>query len=136
MNLLAVWRAHGVDTILRSCWERGVVLGGESAGSLCWFAGGTTDSFGAVRPFPDGLGFLPAANAVHYGDRRDLFHEAISQGELPDGYATDAGAGLHFEGITLVAAVCDRPNAGAYLVTKHADGSVAEERVETIRLKR
>jgi peptidase E len=136
VNLLAVWRAHGLDKILWDCWERGVILGGESAGSLCWFAGGTTDSFGAVRAFSAGLAFLPAANAVHYGERRELFQEAIGQGELPDGYATDAGAGLHFEGTDLAAAVCDRPNASAYRVTKQPDGSVTEQPIATTRLKR
>src|SRR6266540_3852750 len=51
VNLLAVWRVHGLDEILRHCWECGVILGGESAGSMCWFASGTTDSFGQVRTF-------------------------------------------------------------------------------------
>lgn len=135
VNLLAVWCAHGLDKILHDCWERGVILGGESAGSLCWFSGGTTDSFGELRVFSNGLAFLPFANAVHYGDRRELFQEAIGRNELPEGFATDAGAGLHFIGTELKAAICDRPNAGAYRVTKQADGTVVEERIDTARLK-
>lgn len=135
-NLLAVWRAHNVDKILRDCWRRGVILGGESAGSLCWFAGGTTDSFGDVRPFTDGLGFLPYANVVHYGERRRNFQACVAAGELPDGYATDAGAGLHFEDATLVAAFSDRKNATAYRVSRGADGGVEEEPLQTVRLKR
>lgn len=136
VNALAVWRAHGVDEVLRACWESGVVLAGESAGSLCWFAGGTTDSFGAVRAHPDGLGLLPCSNAVHYGDRRADFHASIARGELPDGYATDAGAGLHFEGTELVAAIADRPKAGAYRVTRDTGGEVREETLDVERLSR
>jgi peptidase E len=136
VNLLAVWRAHGVDKVLHDCWQRGVVLGGESAGSLCWFSGGTTDSFGEVQPLADGLGFLPFANAVHYDDRRNRFRECVTDGTLPDGYATDAGAGLHFAGTDLVAAISDRKNAGAYKITRQADGTTKEESLDVTRLKR
>lgn len=135
VNLVAVWRAHGVDKVLRDCWKQGVVLGGESAGSLCWFSGGTTDSFGEVQSFVDGLGFLPFANAVHYGDRRDQFRECVAGGILADGYATDAGAGLHFAGTDLVAAINDRKNAGAYKITRQADSTVKEEALDVTRLK-
>lgn len=127
VNLLAVWRAHDLNKIMRDCWESGVVLGGESAGSLCWHVGGTTDSFGEIRYFADGLGFLPYSNAVHYNVRREFFHRCIASGKLPDGYATDAGAGLHYECDDLVAAVSDRKRAGAYRVTRSADGGVSEE---------
>lgn len=136
VNLLAVWRAHGLDEILRECWQRGIVLGGESAGSLCWFTGGTTDSFGDVRPFVDGLGFLPYANAVHYGDRRKHFQDCVASGRLPNGYATDAGAGLHFSGAELVAAISDRNNAGAYQVSRQEDGTVYEMPLAVTRLRR
>ncbi|MBF6171059.1 peptidase E [Nocardia blacklockiae] len=136
VNLLAVWRAHGVDEVLRECWDSGVVLGGESAGSLCWGIGGTTDSFGEVRAITDGLGLLPYANAVHYQDRRALFQRCVAEQQLPDGYATDAGAGLHFSGTEVVAAVSDRRNAGAYRVTRQPDGTAREEALEVTRLKR
>lgn len=128
VNLLAVWRVHALDKILTECWQNGVVLGGESAGSLCWHAGCTTDSFGDVRPLRDGLGLLPHSNAVHYGDRRSLFKQCIASGMLPGGYATDTGAGLHYEGTSLVEAISDRKGAGAYRVTRNStDDSVWEE---------
>ncbi|MFI7002089.1 Type 1 glutamine amidotransferase-like domain-containing protein [Nocardia sp. NPDC050175] len=136
VNLLAVWRAHGLDELLSECWERGVVLGGESAGSLCWFEGGSTDSLGEVSGFDGGLGLLPYVNAVHYADRREQFHDMIESGDYSEGYATDAGAGLHFSGTKLVAAIADRNGAGAYRVTMGPDGVVAEESVEVLRLKR
>lgn len=136
-NLLAVWRAHTLDKIMRDCWQNGVVLGGESAGSLCWHSAGTTDSFGDVRPLVDGLGFLPYSNAVHYGKRRELFQRCIASGLLPDGYATDAGAGLHYEGTDLVAVVADWKGAGAYRVTRRsADGGVHEEPLQVRYLTR
>lgn len=136
VNALAVWRAHGVDVVLRECWQAGVVLAGESAGSLCWFSGGTTDSFGPVHAAADGLGFLPFSNAVHYAERGELFREFIQQQVLPAGYATDAGAGLHFDNTELIAAISDRKNAGAYRVERRDDGTIDAEALEVRRLKR
>ena len=101
-NLLALWRLHGLDVILRECWEAGVVLKGVSAGSLCWHVGGTTDSFGpTLRPVTDGLAFLPYSNSPHHDaeeQRRPLIHRLIAEGALPDGYATENGTGLVFFG--------------------------------------
>jgi peptidase E len=123
VNLIAVWRAHRLDQVLRECWRAGVVLAGESAGSLCWHAAGTTDSFGP-RPEPaPGLGFLPYANAVHYEQRRKSFQALIGDGRLPPvGYATDAGAGLVYRRTELVEAVSDRSKVGAYRVERTSDG--------------
>src|SRR6266516_2278095 len=67
-NLLAVWRVHELDVVFQECWRAGVVLAGESAGSLCWHRSGTTDSFGDLQPFDNGLGLLPYSNAAYYGD--------------------------------------------------------------------
>ncbi|OKI15546.1 peptidase E [Saccharothrix sp. CB00851] len=136
VNLLAVWRVHGLDRVLRDCWQSGVVLGGESAGSLCWHLGGTTDSYGEVRGVADGLGFLPYSNAVHYAERRELFHRLIADGDLPDGYATDAGAGLHYEDTKPPTAIADRRQANAYRVERRSDGTVREEPIDVLRLKR
>lgn len=135
VNLLAVWRAHGLDEVLREAWHAGIVLGGESAGSLCWHAAGTTDSFGPAVVPAAGLGLLPYANAVHYRDRRRSFHAALGSGDMPSvGYATDVGAGLVYHGTELVEAVADRANARAYRVERRADGRVVEEPLEPRRL--
>jgi peptidase E len=127
-GLLAMWRLHGVDEALRAAWQAGVVLTGVSAGSLCWHAGGTTDSFGPeLRPV-DGLGFLPWSNGVHYNtepQRRPLFHSLVGSGSLPMGYATDDGAGLLYRGTELVEAVSEVAGAGAYQVER-VDGAVVE----------
>jgi peptidase E len=136
--LLALWRLHGVADIMRECWERGVVLSGVSAGSICWHAGGTTDSFGPeLRAFTDGLGLLPYSNGVHYDNepaRRPAYQRMIADGTLPAGYATDDGVGLVYRGTELVEAVTDRPGAGAYHVARGPDGGAVETRIEPRRL--
>ncbi len=133
-GLLAMWRLHGWDRIFREVWEAGIVLGGVSAGSLCWHVGGTTDSFGPqLRPVTDGLALLPHSNSVHYDSeeqRRPLYHRLVAEGVLPPGYATDDGVGLHYRGTELVEAVSDTPGKGAYRVDRSADGSAVETRIE------
>ena len=133
-NLLAVWRAHGLDEVLRECWEAGVVLGGVSAGSICWHVGGTTDSFGLdLRPVTNGLGFLPYGNGVHYdseAQRRPLLHRLVGDGTLPLSYATDDGVGILYEGVEPVDVVTDRRGAAAYRIEVMATGGVSETRLE------
>jgi peptidase E len=138
-GLLAMWRLHGWDAIFREVWEAGVVLGGVSAGSLCWHIGGTTDSFGPeLRPVSNGLALLPYSNGVHYDSeeqRRPLYHQLIADEVLPDGYATDDGVGLHYRGTDLVEAVSDRPGAKAYRVQRSREGGKAiEDVIEPRRL--
>jgi peptidase E len=133
-NLLAVWRVHGLDEVMRECWESGVVLAGVSAGSICWHVGGTTDSFGLkLRAVTNGLALLPYGNGVHYNseeERRPLLHRLVADGTLPTSYATDDGVGLSYDGTELVEAVADRPGAAAYKVERGADGQVVETRIE------
>ena len=130
-GLLAIWRLHGWDEIFREVWEAGVVLGGVSAGSLCWHIGGTTDSFGPeLRPVTNGLALLPHSNGVHYDSeeqRRPLYQRLIADEVLPAGYATDDGVGLHYRGTELVEAVTDRPGKSAYRVERGRDGTAIEE---------
>jgi peptidase E len=133
-NLLAVWRVHGLDEVMREAWQAGVVLGGVSAGSICWHVGGTTDSFGLdLRPVTDGLALLPYGNGVHYDTeerRRPLLHRLVADGTLPTSYATDDGVGLSYDGTDLVEAVSDRPGAAAYRVERGPDGQAVETRIE------
>ncbi|WP_426997670.1 Type 1 glutamine amidotransferase-like domain-containing protein [Pseudarthrobacter sp. N5] len=138
VNLLAVWRAHGLDGILRRVWEHGVVLAGVSAGSICWFQGGTTDSFGPeLRPVTNGLALLPYANSVHYDSeerRRPLVHSLVADGTLGETHCTDDGVGLVYHDTKLVEAVAEVRGKGAYVVTRVAgesvDAAAAEERLE------
>lgn len=124
VNLLAVWRAHGLDHILHRTWQHGVVLAGVSAGSICWFQGGTTDSFGPeLRPVTNGLALLPYANGVHYDSeerRRPLVHQLVADGTLGETHCTDDGVGLVYHGTELVEAVTEVRGKGAYIVTADA----------------
>ncbi len=132
-NLLAVWRVHRLDEIMRECWEAGVVLSGVSAGSICWHVGGPTDSFGHdLRPVTNGLALLPYGNGVHYDSeerRRPLLQQLVTDGTLPTSYATDDGVGLVYEGTELVEAVADREGVAAYKV-EVVDGQAVETRIE------
>lgn len=113
VNLLALWRAHGLDVILREAHEAGVVLAGVSAGALCWFGGGVTDSFGPLAPLRDGLGFLDGTFCPHHDGeaaRPEAFRDAIAAG-LPAGLAADDGAAAHFLDGRLHRAVSSRPGA-------------------------
>ncbi|MFC8504066.1 Type 1 glutamine amidotransferase-like domain-containing protein [Pedococcus sp. NPDC057267] len=136
-NLLAVWRVHELDAVFRRVWEAGVVLSGVSAGSICWYLGGTTDSFGPeLRAVTDGLGFLPYGNGVHYdseGRRRPLVHRLVADGTLPTTHCTDDGVGLVYRGTELVEAVTEADGKGAYVVTRDGD-QAREERLEPRRL--
>jgi peptidase E len=128
-NMLAIWRVHGLDRILASAWESGVVLAGTSAGSNCWFEGSTTDSFGPLAAFPDGLGFLPGSHSPHYDSepgRRPTYQRLVAEGALPDGHAADDGAGFVFDGTELAEVVASRVDARAYRVVRGLDGQAVE----------
>jgi dipeptidase E len=126
-SMLAVWRVHGLDAILRRAWERGTVLCGLSAGMNCWFGGSVTDSFGRseLAPLHDGLGLLPGTACPHYDgepQRRPTFHRLVAAGELAGGWAADNGAALVFAGRDLTEVVASRPGATAYRVRRTRDG--------------
>ena len=123
-NLLAIWRVHGLDTIMAEAWDHGIILGGVSAGSICWHVGGPTDSFGpTLEPVTNGLGLLPYGNGVHYDSeeqRKPLLHQLVTDETLPTSLATDDGIGILYEGIEPVRVVADRPetDAAAYRIEK------------------
>lgn len=127
-NMLAIWRVHGVDELLREAWESGVVLSGSSAGGLCWFESGVTDSFGPQLDQMDCLGFLPGSFCPHYDDeelRRPRYQELLRTGLAP-GYAADSGVGLHFvDGELHEIVACDE-GSKAYRVELR-DGEVIEK---------
>jgi peptidase E len=129
-NLVAVWRVHGLDDVMRRAWEAGIVLSGVSAGALCWFAGGTTDSFGLqLRPFTSGLGLLAGSYCPHYSaepTRRPAYEALVADGTLPAGIACDDGAAAHFAGDDLEAIVAERPGAAGYRVEPDDAGSCTE----------
>jgi len=123
LNMLATWKAQGVDVILRKAWERGIVLAGESAGMVCWFEQAITDSRPDRLTAMDCLGWIKGSGIAHYHyepqPRRPRFHEMLARGEMKDGLACDDGAGLLFEGEKLAKVVTNSPKATAYKVERN-----------------
>lgn len=119
-NALAIWRVHGFDTILREAYGQGVVLAGSSAGMICWFEAGVTDSFGPqLAGMRDGLGFLAGSACPHYDDeelRRPTYRRLIDDEGFPPGYAADSGVGLLFVDGEPAEVVTARDGATAYRV--------------------
>ena len=126
-NLLALWRVHGIDVLMREAWERGVVLFGVSAGMICWFEASVTDSFGPqLEGLRDGLALLPGSACPHYDGeerRRGRYHELVRDG-FPAGIAADDGVGLHFAGADLVDVVTCRAGAAAYRVSAGGEDAI------------
>jgi len=124
--LLAIWRQAGLDAIFREAWRRGVVLSGSSAGALCWFEGGLTDSFGRpLQALRDGLAVVPGSFCPHYdseADRRPAFQRAIADGTIPAGIAADDRVGVVYRGVELAEIVTSRSAARAWRVERTRDG--------------
>jgi len=119
-NMLAVWRVHGLDAAFREAWQRGVVLAGASAGAICWFVGGTTDSFGPqLRLFSEGLGLLTYSYSPHYDSdelRRPTHQRLVAEGALPPGWGADDGVAMHFVDDQLTEVLADRDGVHAWRV--------------------
>jgi peptidase E len=125
-NMLAIWRTHGVDRALKDAWERGVILAGPSAGAVCWFEAGTTDSFGPeIGALRDGMRFLKGSFCPHYDSeslRRPRYEQLVGSGSLPDGYAADDSVGLLFAGRELAEVVAVLPETRAFRVERTRGG--------------
>jgi peptidase E len=123
-NMLAVWRAHGFDAVLRDAWESGVVLCGGSAGAICWFEASVTDSFGPqLTGMRDGLGFLPGSACPHYDGeelRRPRYTQLVRDG-FPPGIAIDDLAAVRYDGTVLTEVLTTREGAGAYVVSREGE---------------
>jgi peptidase E len=119
-NMLAIWHVHGFDEILREAYEQGVVLAGSSAGMICWFEAGVTDSFGPqLAGLRDGLGFIAGSACPHYDDeelRRPIYRRLIDEEGFPPGLAADSGVGLHFVDGELAEVISGREGATGYRV--------------------
>jgi peptidase E len=129
LNMLAIWKAQEVDVVLRKAWEQGVVLAGESAGMICWFEEGNSDSRPERLTVVKGLGFLKGSACPHYspdsGRGRD-YHRMLADGEIKEGIGCDDGAGVLFEGAELTKVISVSSNASAYRVRIVGDKAVAE----------
>ncbi len=122
-NMLAIWKTHGIDALIREAWENGVVLWGASAGMICWFEAGVTDSFGPELTGMDCLGFLAGSACPHYDgeeQRRPRYRALVDSG-FPEGVAADDGVALHYIGADLCEIVTCRPGAAAYRVSREGE---------------
>jgi peptidase E len=132
LNQQAIWKAQGIDVILRKAWDQGIVLGGASAGSLCWFEEGTTDSRPKELSKVTCLGFLKGSHCPHYDaepGRRPLYQKLIASGEMKPGYACDNNAGIYFEDNTVKRVVASKAGSKVYYVSM-VDGKVNERVME------
>lgn len=133
-NLLAIWRLHGFDRMLREAWEAGVVLTGGSAGMICWFEASVTDSFGPqLEGLRDGLGFLAGSACPHYDGeelRRPVYRRLVDEG-FPPGIAVDDGVALYYDGTELAEVVSARPEAQAYLVEPGTEKPIQPRRLSS-----
>jgi Peptidase family S51 len=135
VNLLAIWRAHGIDEILLDAWRRGIVLCGQSAGAMCWFEQGISRSVGTAATVA-GLGAIEGALSVHYHrdpDRREGLLSLIDErGGV--GYGVDDGAGLVIRGTAVTSAISGVDGAGAWRVERGPDGMATEHPLEPVAL--
>ncbi len=136
-NMVAVWRVHGLDTALRDAWHAGVVVGGTSAGAMCWFEGGLTHSFGPqLEAWSDGLGLLGGSFCPHYdqASRRARYLAEVGAGALPSGLACSDGATAHFVGTELSEIVAETDDVEACRVERCSSGEPIERPIALRRI--
>ncbi|HPZ87120.1 MAG TPA: peptidase E [Flavihumibacter sp.] len=129
LNMMGIWKYQGIDVVMKKAYDKGIVLAGGSAGSLCWFKEGSTDSRPGKLTIVQCLGFLPFSHSPHYHSepgRRPMYFEAIRQKELMPGYACDDMAGLVFVNGKLAKSVSQQENSHSYFVSL-VDGHIKEE---------
>ena len=127
-NMLAVWRLHGIDALLERALDSGTVLYGSSAGGICWYEGGITDSLtfdGALRPLMNGLGFLRGSHSPHFDNeqRRAEYEAMVGAGELSDGVGVDEFAAVHYVDNELHDVVSSRTSDTVNVVRRAPEGS-------------
>lgn len=135
LNMLAIWEAQGIDTVLKKAYDKGIVLAGGSAGSLCWFTGGTTDSRPTALSLIGGLEFLNYSHCPHYNSeksRRPLYHDNILKGMLSDGYACDDKSGVLFVNGKYKEAISLDSKNHSYFVYKKNDKIIEEKLISKI----
>lgn len=128
INLLALWRAHGLDAIMREAWENGVVLAGSSAGAICWHSGGTTTSYSQPAVIADGLGLVSGSLSPHFDSqpiRRSLMCEAVASGTLPSGYGLEEGTAVHYLNGAATAFLRESDQAQVYQIASGADRAMS-----------
>ena len=134
-NMLAIWKIHGIDKILKKAWENGIILTGASAGMICWYECSVTDSFGPssslvsgiglnnrtmLKELNSGLGFLKGSACPHYNgeeDRRPTYEKLIKNKILSDGIALDDYVGAHYKNNKLIRLITPKNGSKGYKVS-------------------
>ncbi|MFC1582163.1 Type 1 glutamine amidotransferase-like domain-containing protein [Planctomycetota bacterium] len=136
-NLLALWREWGLDEVLTDAWKAGIVMGGASAGGICWFEEGSTDSWPNEYNPLKALGILPGSFCPHFSDenkRRASYLQMVEEGQLSDGYGVSDRAALHYVNGELTHAVAEMEEAFVKRVTRDQSGKISEEPVDLRQL--
>ncbi len=136
-NMLALWKDWDLDKLIRKAYENGIVIAGISAGSICWFEQGVTDSIPGKLSSLNCLGWLKGSNCPHYDgeiERRPSYHRLIRNKEILPGLATEDGVAAHFINGELNEFVSSQPEKRAYIVS-FKDGLICEEERQPRYLK-
>ena len=133
-SMLAVWKDWGLDLLLKEAYEKGVIMSGVSAGAICWFDQGITDSWAEDLKVMDCLGFIEGACCPHYDEepqRKPSLNKFITEKVLKSCYAVDGGCALHIEDEKEFKSVVFSKNKNSFLV-QMKDNKVAEKPYSTI----
>jgi peptidase E len=132
LNMLGIWKAQGIDTIFQKALKKGIILSGGSAGSLCWFQNGISDSRPVNISLVNGLGYLPYSNCPHYSDenRKNLYHQMMIDKKISSGYASDDRSGVLFRNGKAVEFVSQSDKHNSYFVSVEK-GSVQSRKMES-----
>lgn len=138
LNMLGIWNYQGIDEILKNALDRGVILSGGSAGSICWFRSGVSDSRPVNLSVVEGLGLLPYSHCPHYNvpDKRDFYDTLVAKGALQPGYACDEHAGILFTNGKVTEAVASNNQAHAYFVAGSSGKSESRRLPSRVLLRR
>ncbi|ASU32308.1 Type 1 glutamine amidotransferase-like domain-containing protein [Mucilaginibacter xinganensis] len=133
LDMMALWKAHGIDKVLKKAWEKGIVLTGSSAGTICWFHEGLSDSRPIALSKVECLGFLKGSISPHYHSsktRASVYQEMVLKGEMKPGYGLDENAGLYFENEKIAKVLAGDSKSKVYKVTVE-NGAITEQVMET-----
>lgn len=137
LMMMKLWRKLGIDKILMFAYKKGTVLCGISAGSICWFESGHSDSMSFYDPKNwdyinvKGLGLIEGVHCPHYDShtynrrRKNDFHKMMKKFGVI-GIAIDNNCAITFvDGKYKV--INSKKSAGAYTVYKKSGKLISKE---------
>tara|TARA_Y100001970_G_scaffold275558_1_gene376956 strand:- start:66 stop:764 length:699 start_codon:yes stop_codon:yes gene_type:complete len=133
-SMIAVWKEWKLDKLLHKAYDRGAILCGVSAGSICWFDKGITDSWASNLNIMDCLSILPGTCCPHYdseADRRPIVHKLIKENTISDCYASEDGAAIHFDNGKVKTGISFYKDSNSYLIKKEKN-TIVENKIDSI----